>query len=424
MLAAYLDALRIVAQPIRAVDYPRSLQPLRHLLAALGNSHLQFPAVVVAGSVGKGTTCFHIAQRLQASSLKVGLYTSPHLHSFRERFMIDGTMISQAEFVDGLEKIHAAVGATAAAWQVAQPEVPIFSTFEQATALALHWFAQNQVDIAVLEVGLGGRWDAVSVVPNVLSVITPIEAEHSAMLGGSLQTIAWHKAGIIPSNGIAITVTQSAEVLDILRHEAEQKHATLNIVPDYDVLASAVWHHLQARGIIPPVPEPDITPGSLPGRQEVMQIAGRTVLIDGAHTPSGGRRLRAEVDRLVKHTGQSVHLVVGMLGDKAARDFLDILDQPHFHIILTQAPGHRAVAAYTLGAQFQPKHATVELVPDLIAALRQVYQAENSLFVVTGSLRMAAAARETYGLLSTAELAEAQATRMIFEGEDYLAKLG
>jgi dihydrofolate synthase/folylpolyglutamate synthase len=413
--STYLDALRAIAQPMRAAGMPRSLAPTRRLLAELGNPQLEFPAIVVTGSVGKGTTCHQIAELLHSAGAgEVGLFTGPHLHSFRERFGIDDEPISQAEFIQCGAEVQALVSHLDDA----------YTTFEMATALALVWFAGQGVDIAVLEVGIGGRWDAVNAVKNVLAVFTPIESEHIVMLGGSLQTIAWHKAGIIQPDGHAISYPQSTEVQDVLRDVAEGQGASLAFV-EPEQLPRAACHTLIDADIIslPSFPEAvNLLPLSLPGRLEEREIAGRSLLIDGGHTPASARYLLEKIADLVG-ASEPVLMVIGMLRDKSARDFMTVFDSPRFHIILTQAPSHRAFSPEELAARAGLRYASVQIIPDLNAALIQLQIASERLVVVAGSLRMAAAAREAFGLLSPEELDEAQATRAIFEGDDYLSRL-
>lgn len=344
----------------------------------------------------------------QPPATKVGLYTGPHLHSFRERFVFNGAMIPHADFIEGAQAV------TEAAARLDYR----YSTFERATALALWWFARQGVTIAVLEVGIGGRWDAVNAVPNVLAVITAIEKEHLAMLGGSLQTIAWHKAGIMPPGGYAVTGEQSETVKNVLQTEAESVTAQLVTARD---CALAACSNLQTRGLIQRYNLSEEAPG-LPGRLETVAVGGRMVLIDGAHTAQSARRLREAITPLV-HDIEPVRIIIGMLGDKAAHEVLDVFDQPRFHIVLTQAPSHRALSPNVLNQQAHLQHSSVEIVPGLAAALAQVHTAPDSLVVVTGSLRMAAAAREAFGLLPPDELEEARLTREIFEGEDYLKRI-
>lgn len=406
----YPAALRALCKPVRADHFPRSLAPMRSLLAALGSPHLNFPAVVVAGSVGKGSTCAQIAARLSqaGSDFAPGLFTGPHLHSIRERFVIGQERISQAEFIQGVEAV------TRAAGQVAHP----FSTFELTTALALWWFSLRSVPLAILEIGLGGRFDAVNTVPNILAVLTPIEMEHVQMLGGSLQSIAWHKAGIIQPDGRAISIEQSPTVTDVIAQEAASQHAALEVVPAYR-LSQAACASLVERGFAPDPLSDDAPSIRLPGRLEWVQINGQDVLLDGGHTPGSALRLR----RTLTAAGGEVCLVIGMLRDKQVRDYLAHFDDPAYRIILTRAPGHRGLEPDALAAAAQLRRARVQIQPDPSAALVELFSAPEHQRIVAGSLRLVALAREQYGLLSIEEQAESALNRMIFEGDDYLRQI-
>lgn len=415
------QALNDLCQPIRAANYPHTLHPMRTLLSMLGHPQRAFPAVVVTGSSGKGTTCAHIAGLLGASGLRVGLYTGPHLHSFRERFIVQDEMISEAEFIQGVHAVRTAVNRLD----------HVYSTFEQATALAAWWFARQKVDIAVMEIGLGGRFDAVNAVDNVLAVFTRIEAEHTAMLGGSIRGVAWHKAGIIQPGGHAVTVKQQTEVFMILQDEARLKGARLHLDGgcgyaqdgQQSLLPLAAWENLLERGIVPRrAVQPGLHFTRLPGRLERVNVGGRTVLIDGGHTLAAARYLLRELT-CIAGASRPVRLVVGMFQDKSARDYLHVFDSPRFRVVLTTAPGHRASPPESLSSQAQFRYAQAESIPRLSDALHQAYTAPEELVVVAGSLRLAAAARETYGLLSASDIAEAALTRSIFDGSAYLARL-
>lgn len=411
MQSNYLRALRNLCQPVRAADYPRSLDALRRLLAEVGNPHKRYPALVVAGSVGKGTTAARTAAMLQSGGFTVGLYTGPHLHHFRERFRINGAMISPGELVEASETLRRA---TERAGQR-------YSTFEQATALALWWFAQARVDVAVLEVGIGGRWDAVNVVPNAGALIAPIEMEHAAMLGGSLASIAFHKAGIIQPNGSACSAPQSPVVEDVLRDVAQTQNAALDFAP-FEHLPRCACQSLMARGILNHRVLDVQVDARLPGRLETITLNGRRIVIDGGHTALAGSRLRALIDTLLRPE-ETARLLVGMLDDKDAQALLLPFDEARFTVMLTQAPGHRGAAALALRERARLRRARVIVEPNLNAALNSLLDAPEALPVVAGSLRMAAAAREAFGLLSADELEEARVTRSIFEGDDYLARL-
>lgn len=415
---AYFEALRRLSQPIAAGDLPRTLEPTRRLLAALGDPQARVPALVVAGSVGKGSACQGLAALLAAGGLRVGLYTSPHLHSFRERFAIlepheSPTWIAQAAFVELTGTLFAALDALSASFE------HVYSTFEQATALGLLWFARRQVDLAVLEVGLGGRFDAVNAAPHELALITPIESEHQAMLGGSLESVAWHKAGVIPPNGTALTVPQAEVVMTALQAEAAAQSARLVEVADAEALPIAAYDQL-ARRFPLTVPAPTMTISPLPGRLEVVEVGGKTIIIDGGHTPSAARRLWGAIKA---HGAAEVCLVIGMLRDKAAGDFLRVFDQPSVRVILTTAPADRALTAAALAAQADFQHTQLEQIDSLEAALRRAFESPVDVIAISGSLRMAAAAREWLGLLTPEAQQEAEATRAIFSGAGYLAKV-
>lgn len=417
MTKKYFDALRQIAQPIRAADLPHTLDHMRRLLDALGNPQQHFPSIVVTGSTGKGTTCVRLADLLSIMQIKVGLYTSPHLHSFRERIAVlqqnpeqdgDSTtpqrLISQSEFVEAAQPVFAAQ----------ETLNHTYSTFETTTALALYWFAQQNIDIAVLEVGIGGRFDAVNAVANTLAVFTPIEAEHVAMLGGSLESVAWHKAGIIQPNGIATSVPQPPEVQAILEREAREKSATLHFIPDPLSLIPAL---LDLSSPLVTHPSSRIT-SLLPGRLESLTSGSHAVIIDGGHTPAAARYLLPAILYAI-----SIRFIVGMLRDKNVAAYLSVFDLPQFHFVYTQAPGDRALTPDELLALYKPTQASFTLVPSLDEALAQAVTAPEALIVVAGSLRMAAAAREAFGLLSADELEESHLTRAIFEGEAYQNKL-
>jgi len=410
LMTDYYAALSELIRPISAAALPQTIEPVRHLLAALGSPEQQFPAVIVTGSVGKGTVAHHLARLLRAAGLRVGLYTSPHLHSFRERFQIDGQLIEPAVF-------SAQAGAVLAAAQDHD-----HSTHELSTALALRWFAEQRVEIGVLEVSIGGRFDAVNAAHGRLALITPIELEHAAMLGGTLQSIAWHKAGVIRPCGAAISAPQVDSVAAVLAAEAQSVGAALLIVDDAAELALRAYAWLRAEGGFSGLPAhpPVLEAEMLPGRLEIVAISGKTFIIDGGHTPRAAARLRAAIDA---RAPSDVLIVVGMLRDKDACAYLAALDRPRTHLMLTRAPGDRALEAGELGARWSPLHARVSIQPSLEAALHSAASAQQDLVVICGSLRMAAAARMALGLLPEDLHAEAIATQKLFEGDAYRAKL-
>ena len=424
-LAAYLDALSAIVRPVRAADYPRPPEPYHALLHMLGNPQELIPAVIVAGSVGKGTACHRIAAALQARGVRVGTYTSPHLHSFRERYLLDGAIITRRAFIAGVQAVRAAARAAA-------PD-HAFSTFELATALALWWFAQERPDSVVMEVGLGGRFDAVGMLPGALAVFTPIETEHAAMLGGTLETIAWHKAGIMRAGMVAVSVPQPPPVMRVLHDEAARVGAHLTVEPQPLPLTLFIGaHRPPAHGgqpvsvtLLPMLTSgqgPGAPAAELPARGERVRVHGRDVLIDGGHTPGSARWLRGLIE-LLTGIETPVRLVLAMLADKNAAGYLSVFDSPRFHITLTQTGGHRAAAPEALAEAAVLQRAEVDIAPDMDEALLAGLNGPEALVVVCGSLRLAAAAREMLGLVPPDLLEEARSTRALFEDADYLGRI-
>lgn len=208
-------------------------------LAALPAAPCEF--VVITGSRGKGSVAAIMCKLLQALGYRVGMVSSPHLVHWNERARVNGRMIPDADFLRILSGLRAHIDAVTAAL----PERAYLSPQGIFLALALQYFAEERVDIAVLEVGRGGRFDDMSVVPNRLAVITPIMLEHTDLLGATLARIAWHKAGIIARKGCAISAAQTAQAEAALRREAQARGATIRFLGEAD---SGQWHADAADG--------------------------------------------------------------------------------------------------------------------------------------------------------------------------------
>ncbi|RLC45178.1 MAG: bifunctional folylpolyglutamate synthase/dihydrofolate synthase [Candidatus Coatesbacteria bacterium] len=198
----------------RALD----LKAFSELLVLLSNPHEEFAVVHVAGTKGKGSTCAMLASVLRASGLRVGLFTSPHLLDVRERIQVNGKWIAKDSFARALsviKPVHAHLGLTSRSYR---------TTFELLTAAALLHFAEEHVEVAVLETGLGGRLDATNVVHPALSVITRIGYDHTGILGGTLSAIAAEKAGIIKENIPVVVADQKPEALTVIKRVAAEKN--------------------------------------------------------------------------------------------------------------------------------------------------------------------------------------------------------
>lgn len=225
-----------------------SLEEVATLLAALGNPHRTFPSVLIAGTNGKGSTASTLASILSTAGLRTGLYTSPHLARPNERIRIDGIEISDADFADKFFRVRAASQKLVEDGKLAQ----LPSYFETLTAMAFLYFAEPAIEIAVLEVGMGGRLDATNIVDPLLSVITDISLDHMEWLGPTISDITREKAGILRRGGTLITLPQHPEANQVLGEVA----ASLSVLG-----VSAVPYM--------PATEPADTPssaGSKPGR--------------------------------------------------------------------------------------------------------------------------------------------------------------
>jgi len=407
LAAAYLAALDALIQPIRAADLPTTLESMRALLRQLGDPQRSFPAIVIAGSTGKGSTAWGIAHGLRAAGHRVGLFTSPHLHSFRERFRVDDAPIALDVFIPYSERVRAAAAAAGV-----QP-----STFEAATAIAFQWFADQHVDYAVLECGLGGRFDAVNTAHNVvLSLIMPIELEHAALLGGTLESIAWHETGIIRPFTLTLITTPLPPVSEVLLAEVKAQKARLRMV-----LSNPVDNALDLLSVPPPTTPPPTFPARLEAIARVRADGStQTMIIDGGHTPKAARYVAEQIRRW--YPGQPLRGIIGMLCDKDAAGYLAMFDQPGVTLQPIALSTRRALPPGALRAAYTPTAArwTADDAASIAAALDAV---RNPLVLVGGSLRLAALTREALGLLDADALAEAIATRALFEGDAYDRKI-
>ncbi|NIQ97269.1 MAG: bifunctional folylpolyglutamate synthase/dihydrofolate synthase, partial [Desulfuromonadales bacterium] len=184
------------------------LENIRTFLSRLGHPEYRFKTVLVAGTNGKGSTASALAEILTRSGYRTGLYTSPHLHSFNERIRIDGAVIPEESVAELVAEMRL------------QADALPLTFFEFTTALALQFFADNNVDIAVLEVGLGGRYDATNAIKPVLGIIAPVARDHEQYLGSDLAQIAREKAGIMRSGVPVVSAGQDNTVAETLRQEA------------------------------------------------------------------------------------------------------------------------------------------------------------------------------------------------------------
>src|SRR5216684_524276 len=192
------------------------------LLEVLGNPQFSYTCTLIAGTKGKGSTAAYIERVLREAGVRTGLYTQPDLHTFRERMRVNGRLISESQVAELVSELRTQVE------QIEQRhEFSSYITYEVATALALLYFARQQVEHAVLEVGLGGRLDATNVTEPLVSVIASISYDHMQILGDTLTQIATEKAGIVKPNGVVVTSAQSPEALLAIAAVCHRQRARL-----------------------------------------------------------------------------------------------------------------------------------------------------------------------------------------------------
>ena len=324
------------------------LENVRRLFAALEVPRPNELIIHVAGTNGKGSTCALIDAIARAAGYCTGLFTSPHLITFRERIQIDGKMISEEEVAAGLTKIRELI----AAWD------PHPTFFEITTALALDHFRQREVEIVVLETGMGGRLDATNAVQPVVSVLTPIDLDHQKWLGDTLDEIAFEKAGIIKPNIPVVSAAQKKQAEEVIRLRAEECKAPLDFVrqpfdrfsialngthqQENAALAISALHTAKI-AIDNAAIERGLANVSWPARFQ--RWDARTV-IDGAHNP-GGARILAQTWRQIFGDRRAT-IILAVLQDKDVAGICDALEPILQRALLPSIRSERALPAEDL----------------------------------------------------------------------------
>jgi dihydrofolate synthase/folylpolyglutamate synthase len=407
-----------------------SLNEIRILLAALGNPQTRFPSVLIAGTNGKGSTASTLASILIESGLNTGLYTSPHLQRVNERVRIGHKLISDDDFARYFFRVHDM--AQELVGQSRLPQLPSF--FEFLTALAFVYFAEAAVEIAVLEVGMGGRLDATNVVEPLLSVVTDISLDHMEWLGPTIAEIAREKAGILRRDGTLVTLPQHPEANRVLGEVAERLNvrgvsATPYVPPIgvgaaqpylLEILGSTVeiaspllgvhQHRNVALAIatavellnshkIPITPEAidvGIRRTSWPGRLERIKDDGVEWILDVAHNAAGAWALRAGLrDLLPEDDTRSLTLIFSCLRDKPVEELAQILFPLFDKVIFAPIHSPRATPAEDLlaaaAATGTPATVAESVTEALLLARTAAYP--GSFIVISGSVYLVGEAR-------------------------------
>jgi dihydrofolate synthase / folylpolyglutamate synthase len=323
------------------------LERIERLLDRLDNPQRKLKVIHVAGTNGKGSTCAMIASILKEAGYQVGLYTSPHLLKYNERIKVNGRDISDRDFSAGLKLI-----------EKLSAEPP--TVFEALTALAFWYFAGQKVDYAVVEVGMGGRLDATNVVTPLISVITNIDLEHTAILGRTLAKIAVEKAAIIKPGVPVITAETKPEALTVIKHQAEKNQSVLiQVGSEQGGLSSALAGEHQKTNAVCAVAAVRLA-GIKVGKQAVLRGLARVkwparfqlvakkplTIVDGAHNPAGIKVLVAALRQ--QYPGQKFTFIFGTQSDKDSALMLNLLKPWATRIILTHSSHQNAAAKKSL----------------------------------------------------------------------------
>ena len=409
------------------------LQNIRHILDRLGCPEERFFTVHVAGTNGKGSVVAMVESVLRKAGLKTGLFTSPHISSFRERFRTSGEMIECDEVVRIVEMLMPIVEEMKS---VADLEHPTF--YELATAIAAQYFSERGVEVAVIETGLGGRLDATNALPAKVSVITSIGLEHQEYLGDTIEEIAAEKAGIIKEGCSVVLSSQAPEAMRVLEEIASKRNAQVSRVGKeitwsgyrmsgdiqaidirtqtrvYDEMVCPLLGLHQANNLCAAigaiealgdygfsVSEHAVRQGiadvEWPARFEIVRH-GPTFILDAAANPHAARCL-AETLEEWNRTEKRIILVFGMLNDKDCRGFAEIVAPLAHEIIVTEPESERAVSAGELSAivrqaGFSGEMRTVPVLSEALKAASERAAKEKGCVLVTGSLYLMGRARE------------------------------
>ncbi|MEP7320205.1 MAG: folylpolyglutamate synthase/dihydrofolate synthase family protein [Panacibacter sp.] len=402
---------------IGSAAYKTDLGNTLQICAALGNPQQKFKTIHIAGTNGKGSTSHMLASVLQTAGYKTGLYTSPHLKDFRERIKINGLMCGESFVIDFVEKVKPLIEAI-------QP-----SFFEITVAMAFSFFAEQNIDVAVIEVGLGGRLDSTNIITPELSVITNIGWDHTNLLGDTLEKIAFEKAGIIKKN-IAVVIgetlpetklvfenkarkenapiifaSQERYVADwqyqhhrlnitvVNNHNQEHKMYAMDLPGIYQtkniITVLEAIHQLQKLGWI--ISEDQIEHGllhakkitGLHGRWEVIHT-NPTVIMDVGHNEDGAKQIAEQLELTDYH---QLHIIIGMVKDKAVEKVLALLPSTATYYF-TKAQIPRALDENILKEQASILKLQGDAYSDVNTALQQALQHahQDDLILVCGSV--------------------------------------
>jgi len=427
-LYSFVDYSLKHASELARADF--NLGRMRDLMAELGNPQDSYPSLHVAGTKGKGSTSALCASALQAAGYKVGLYTSPHLQEYTERIQINGQPISHAGLVELVELVKPAVA-----------RIPLLTTFEITTALAFVYFAQEKVDAAVIEVGLGGRLDATNIIRPRVSVITSLSYDHTAVLGNTLTLIAGEKAGIIKPGIPVVSSPQKDEALKVLESVSAERGCELTLV-GRDLTYQTLEHSLKGQAFeitssahgplrlrIPLLGKHQVENAvtayaalqksafKLSDEQIAQGFAGviwpcrfeianldPTIILDSAHNEDAFLRLTQTLETYFPK--RKVVLILGISEDKHLVAMLEAIKADIDRVIVTRADHPRALDPQKIIETVQQVGLPCEAVAPVEAALNRaldIAKKNGSIILSAGSMFVTAEVKTAWQKKKVAE---------------------
>jgi dihydrofolate synthase/folylpolyglutamate synthase len=421
---------------------------VREMLAAIGNPERRFPSVLIAGTNGKGSTAATLSSILRAGGYRTALYSSPHLVCINERFRVNGEAIADVEFSEIYDRIERTAQQLLHSGKL--PWHPSF--FEMLTVMAFEYFASVGVEIAVLEVGMGGRLDATNVVDPLLSVIADISLDHQKYLGDTIGEIAREKAGIIRENGLVVTLPQHPEANDVIGHAILDRQATgISAVKYVPPVSPGAAEFLAGRVVPAPgrnryplsvMGEEILVDSPLAGRHQLRNIAlavaaaeelgrfgfkvtpqqmeqgirethwagrfqvlspspatrERQMVLDVAHNPAGAWALRSALSETFPD--RDFTIIFGAMRDKAVQEMAEILFPIAQHVVVTNIDNPRAVTTEQLLHAGSRTGTAIEAAESVAAALARAgaIAPADGVIVVTGSIFLVGEAMNLMGI--------------------------
>jgi dihydrofolate synthase / folylpolyglutamate synthase len=430
----------------RTPSHKFDLAHMRVVLDALGNPHTRFRSVLIAGTNGKGSTAATLSSIIHAAGKKTALYTSPHLIRVNERIRVNGAPISDDDFTSTYQRVEQKaeelVGKGSLPWH------PSF--FEMLTAMAFQHFANIGVDVAVLEVGMGGRLDATNVVEPIVSVITDISPDHQKFLGNTIAEIAREKAGIIHEGGVLVTLPQHPEANEVIGRTVIERHArafnAVAYMPPVSPESEAVWatssrnrypltvmgeqitvdspllgrHQLRNIAVAVAASEQlndagiRITPQAIESGIRNTQWQGRfqiisasehrpEIVLDVAHNPDGAWALRSALSE--RFEGRRITLLFAVLRDKAIEEIVRILFPLADDVIVTTVANPRTATTEEIAAAAGATGTDVRQAANFADAIQAALSrtTKTGVLVITGSIYLVG---EALQWLETTDLAK------------------